>query len=136
MSKSNVERTLDWLRERGADVDFTERKIPYTKIKKDLYGIIDLVALIKDDSVLEDSWWLWGVQVCGGGDFAAHHKKILASDKAYKWVHGGHRKLLLIGWRKLKRGWLPRVQLYTRGDWCEMPPPPTSKIPKPDISLL
>jgi len=87
-NKTNIQRALDFLREKfpNVDIDFTERKIPYTRIKKDLFGIIDLVALVRvfDMWEGEDCWELWGVQVCGGNDYAAHMKKILASDKAYK----------------------------------------------------
>ncbi len=82
-------------------------------------------------------WELWGIQVCGGGDYAAHMKKILASDKAYKWVHGDGRALILIGWRELKKqGWRPRVHRFTRGDWESMPPPLTPKYSTPKVDHL
>ncbi len=137
--KSNVQRTLEWLREKFPvpDIDFTERHIPHSVIKKDLFGIIDLVALVQDFSVIEPSFYLWGIQVCGGNDYAAHMKKILASDKAYKWVYGSDRSLILIGWRKLKKqGWRPRVHRFSRGDWKSMPPPLISKYPTPKVDHL
>ncbi len=86
-------------------------------------------------------WVLWGVQVCGGNDYAAHMKKILASDKAYKWVYGSDkgtgRGLILIGWRELKKqGWSPRIHRFSRGDWEAMPPPPTSKFATPKVDRL
>ncbi len=136
--KSNVQRTLKWLRDHWScvEIDFTERKIPHTHIKKDLFGVIDLVGIVTDLSVIEDRFWLWGIQVCGGNDFAAHMKKILASRKAYKWVCGRDRGLFLIGWRELKGGWSPRVHRFTRGDWKTMPPAPTSQLPTPKVDRL
>ncbi len=135
LKKSNIQRTLDWLRMMPdvEDIEFTERKIPHTLIKKDLYGIIDLVVLVKNKA----DWLLWGVQVCSGNDYAAHMKKMLASQKAYKWVYGIDRRLILIGWRKLKEGWRPRCYRFTRGDWRAIPPPPpTSKFPTPKVDRL
>ncbi len=136
--KSNVQRTLEWLRQKFPEIaiDFTERKIPYTKIKKDLFGIIDLVALVQDFSVIERTFYLWGIQVCGGNDYAAHKKKMLASEKAYKWVYGRDRGLILIGWRELKQGWSPRIHKFSRGDWKAMPPPSTSKYSTPKVAHL
>ncbi len=82
-------------------------------------------------------WELWGIQVCGGDDYAAHMKKMLASEKAYKWVHGNDRVLILIGWRELKKqGWSPRIHRFSRGDWETMPPPPTSKYLTPKVDRL
>ena len=133
--KSNIQRTLDWLRMMPdvEDIEFTERKIPHTLIKKDLYGIIDLVVLVKNKA----NWLLWGIQVCGGNDYAAHMKKMLASQKAYKWVYGIDRRLILVGWRELKKGWRPRCYRFTRGDWRSIPPsPPTSKYSTPKVDRL
>ncbi len=136
--KSHVQRTLKWLRHKWPDVeiDFTERKIPHTHIKKDLFGIIDLLALTQDYSITEDKFWMWGIQVCGGGDFAAHKRKMLASRNAFKWVYGEGKGLVLIGWRELKGGWSPRVHLFTRGDWKTMPPAPTSQVSTPKVDRL
>ncbi len=135
--KTHVQRTLEWLRDASPSVDiaFTERHIPHTTIKKDLYGIIDLVALVEVPYIWT-GWELWGIQVCGGGDYAAHMKKILAYDKAYKWVHGINRVLILMGWRKLKQGWSPRIHRFSRGDWKSMPLPPTSKYSIPKVDRL
>ncbi len=139
--KSNVQRTLNWIRTKygSVEIDFTERKIPHTHIKKDLFGIIDLVVLIQDLSLIEEEFYLWGVQVCGGDDFAAHKRKMLASRNAYKWVYGKGKGLVLIGWRELKGGWSPRVHKFTRGDWKTMPPAPTSlemAFPTPKVARL
>ncbi len=138
MKRSNIQRTLEWLRSFSSDIDFTERHIPHSIIKKDLFGIIDLVALVKNhDMWVGETWELWGIQVCGGNDYAAHMKKILASRKAYKWVRGNDRVLILIGWRELKKkGWSPRIHRFSRGDWEAMPPLPTSKYSTPKVNRL
>lgn len=137
---TNIQRTLDYIRGiyHEADIDFTERKIPHTHIKKDLYGIIDLVVLVADYSVCHPEFFLYGIQVCGGNDYAIHMKKILASRSAYMWTYGRGRKLMLIGWRRLKKeGWVSRIHSFTRGDWLTMPPAPSSvNLKCPDVSLL
>ncbi len=137
---TNIQRTLDWLRKKckwceQIDIAFTEKKIPYTKLKKDLFGIIDLLVLVPKPHV-NNYWGLWGIQVCGGNDYAAHKKKILASRNAYKWVRGDNRVLILIGWRELKKGWSPRIHRFSRGDWASMPPPLTPKVSTPKVDRL
>ncbi len=140
--KSNVQRTLEWFRHEWnyVEIDFVERKIPYTHIKKDLFGVIDLLALVDDPSVVEPAFYLWGIQVCDGNDYAAHMRKMLASRNAYKWVYssgrGTGRGLVLIGWRELKGGWSPRVHQFTRGDWKTMPPAPISRSATPKVDHL
>ena len=44
MPKSPTERSMIWLRDKGYIVDVSERWIPRTKVRKDLFGFADLVA--------------------------------------------------------------------------------------------
>ena len=114
MSKgiSNTSRTLRYLREQGWDADKVEQWNAYAGKfgqRKDLFGIIDIIALTEHG--------ITGVQSCGS-DFAAHDRKILDSDLTIRWLEAGGA-LMLIGWRKilLRRGgkalrWQPRIKFY------------------------
>ena len=109
---SNTSRTLRYLREQGWPADKVEQFNPYAGKfgqRKDLFGIIDIIALTEKG--------IMGVQSCGS-DFAAHDRKILDSDMMVSWLEAGG-SLMLIGWRKikLKKGgkalrWSPRIKHY------------------------
>jgi hypothetical protein len=113
MGISNTSRTLEYLRSQGWDADRVEQYNPYAGKfgqRKDLFGIIDIVALSEHG--------ITGVQSCGTS-FSEHDKKILESPFALKWLEK-KGALMLIGWRKvkLKRGkkamrWSPRIKMYT-----------------------
>ena len=116
---SNTSRTLEYLRSQGWEADKVEQFNPYAGKfgqRKDLFGIIDIVALTE--------YGIAGIQSCGHA-FAEHDRKILDSPLALKWLEkGGH--LTLIGWRKvkLKRGgkamrWQPRIKRYYISDFKE-----------------
>lgn len=78
--------------------------IPGTHITRDGFGFIDLVAIIEDKT--------FGIQVCRGGDVAAHVDKVLAAPDfprvAKAWT------IVVVGWREVTRefgapSWVPRV---------------------------
>ena len=113
---SNTSRTLRYLREQGWDADKVEQFNPYAGKfgqRKDLFGIIDIIALTEHG--------ITGIQSCGSS-FAEHDRKILDSDMTIKWLEAGGA-LILIGWRKikLKKGgkamrWSPRIKQYKLED--------------------
>jgi hypothetical protein len=89
-------------------------KHPGGGFRKDYLGIIDIIGIDGDLTV--------GIQSCGQ-DFAAHDKKILASEHTRTWLGGESRSLVLVGWRKVKkkRGgkqmvFRPRVKVYSVED--------------------
>ena len=110
---SATSRTLEYIRSQGWLADKVEQFNPYSGKfgqRKDLFGIIDIIAL-GENSII-------GIQSCGQA-FSEHDKKILESDNTHLWLQNGGR-LILIGWRKvkLKRGgkamrWSPRIKEYT-----------------------
>ena len=114
---SNTSRTLEYIRSQGWDADIVEHYNPYAGkigIRKDLFGVIDIIALGEKGII--------GIQSCGSS-FSQHERKILENPLAFKWVESGGR-LLLIGWRKvkLKRGgkamrWQPRIKEYKTQDF-------------------
>lgn len=116
MSKPrHTPRTLKYLRDLGFKAEVVERwvripDIPGGGKRMDLFGIIDIIAIKGIETV--------GIQSCGS-NFREHDRKILVSEEAFDWLKGGTRKLLLIGWRKVKvkRGgvqkvWSPRLKWY------------------------
>jgi hypothetical protein len=115
---SPTQRTLAYFEEQGYMCGMVERfikipNLPGGGIRKDLFNIIDIIAIRENEIV--------GVQSCGS-DFAGHQKKILGEnkDKLSDWLSAGG-KFYLIGWRKVKkvRGqktmvWKPRIIELTR----------------------
>jgi len=67
---SPMARTLGWLREHGYQADVAERWIPRTKIRKDLFGFIDVMA-VSDHELL-------AIQVSHEDRHADHVKKVMA----------------------------------------------------------
>jgi len=112
-----TQRTLKYLRDQGYECGMVERwvmipKHPAGGIRKDLFGIIDLLAIKGHETI--------GVQSTGQA-FAEHHKKLTEEmrGETIGWLDTGVRQLLLIGWRKVKkvRGkkamvWRPRLREY------------------------
>tara|TARA_R100000306_G_C4352459_1_gene130835 strand:+ start:210 stop:569 length:360 start_codon:yes stop_codon:yes gene_type:complete len=116
-SKSPTSRTLEYVRSQGWNADIVEKFNPHVGKfgkRKDLFGIIDIIALTDHD--------IMGIQSCGQA-YSEHNRKILAEPLALTWLKRGG-VLMLIGWRKLKvkRGgkalrWSPRIKLYTEKDF-------------------
>jgi hypothetical protein len=107
---TNTARTLRYLRERGYQAEVVEKYLPYAKRRKDLFDIIDIIAI--------DGKNILGVQSCSGSAFAEHDKKIIASPATNIWLASGGL-LWLMGWRKKKlfRGskavrWKERIKEY------------------------
>ena len=114
MGISNTSRTLEYIRSQGWEADKVEQYNVYSRRRKDLFNVIDIVALGEKGII--------GVQSCGQS-FAEHDRKILNEPLALKWIEKGGA-LMLIGWRKIlrKRGgklkvWTPRVKEYIIEDF-------------------
>ena len=91
---SPTQRTLAYYRKKGFPVDVTERWIPRANIRKDLFGIIDLIILdIQAPRII-------GVQTTSGSNHAARIKKALDSDILRAWLICGGR-FFVVSWRKL-----------------------------------
>lgn len=143
MAKSHVSRTLEWLRDEKMHHDIASSYNHFAKKRKDLFGIIDIVAfrnifspLNKDiNPPLASNKVIMGIQVCGS-DWQPHMRKIKASPFGLDWVEAG--ELWLIGWRELKSGWKSRMYKFERGDFKSVPSTTLSYLPSsvPDISAL
>jgi len=131
-STSPTARSLAELRKRGWPAQVVEQHLPYPKpfgTKRDLFGVIDIVAIVPIDE-LPGAGCILGIQATSaltGGNHAARRDKILAELRAKSWVEAGGRLEL---WSWSKRGgrgarklWTLRVEAFTRESWeAELPP--------------
>ena len=114
---SHTARTMALLRKQDITPHLVEKWIHFGDrggIRKDLFGIIDVLAMSPERGIL-------GVQVCAMSGRAAHMKKLTAENRenTITWLRSGG-KLELHAWRKLKvkRGgkamrWTPDIQEIT-----------------------
>jgi hypothetical protein len=112
----NTARTLKYYRELGYHADMVERFIsfPPPGHRKDYFGFGDILAFNNNETLM--------IQSCGQS-YASHLSHLLANPNVPLWL-AGPRKLILIGWRKLKvkRGgkamrWTPRIKEITHKDF-------------------
>lgn len=120
---SPTARTLAECRKRGWIAQVVEHRVPRMQITRDLFNVIDVVAL--DDGTMvprAGGGRILGIQACAGASHAARRDKILAEPKARAWVAaGGHLEL----WSWSKRGgrhvtrkkWELRVEAFTAESW-------------------
>ena len=118
-----TQRTLAALRDMGRVCAIVEKWNAYARIRQDMFGIIDIIALDRVRGVV-------GVQSCGT-DFAGHHKKFIndRAQECIQWLETPGTVLELWGWRKVKvkRGgkamvYRPRVKEYTLVDFMDVDP--------------
>ena len=108
---SPMQRTLKELRKRGYICGITEKFNSFIKIRQDLFGFIDLIA-IKSGEII-------GVQCTSGAHHADHKTKIISLPYASAWLNAGG-KIQLWTWskHKIKRGgkaeqWVARMEEIT-----------------------
>ena len=119
MPVSHTPRTLKLYRELGYLATVTERWNPYAKIRQDLFGFIDILA-INDTTCV-------GIQSTSRGNHLARREKILSLPAARAWVKMQGRLIHLISWdmdedAEDKRGvtrsmWVPRIEVITLEDF-------------------
>ena len=105
-------RTLKLLRDRGWMAAMVERWNPYVKIRQDLFGLFDIIALGPRDVVPGFGRNIWGVQCTSNDSVAKHIEKMRRSPNYSEWLNRGGR-ILVVGWaKKGARGerklWTPR----------------------------
>jgi hypothetical protein len=93
---SPTQRTLAEMRRRGYLADVTERWIPGANVRRDLFGVIDVLCVGEHEVV--------GVQATSGDNVAARITKITEHPNLAAIRKGGIR-LLVHGWRKSKGRW-------------------------------
>lgn len=96
---SPTQRSLAYLREHYPLVQVVERWNPYAKVRQDLFGIIDIVA-VDDHNIV-------GVQTTSASHVSARIQKITDSP-ALPILRKAGIKVLVHGWRKSKGHWVLR----------------------------
>jgi len=89
---SPTQRSLKLLRDRGYLVAITERWNPFAKLRQDLFGWIDLLA-IKGNETL-------AVQTTTAPNMHARLSKIKSLQSAELWMESPNRKAAVHGWKK------------------------------------
>jgi hypothetical protein len=92
---SPTQRSLAYLREQGYLCAIVEKWNPHAKLRQDLFGIIDVLA-VKDGETV-------GVQTTSGGNVAARVQKIADCSHVGALRRAGWR-LVVHGWRKGANG--------------------------------
>lgn len=113
-STSPTQRTLAECRKRGWTAQVVERWNPHAKVRVDLFGVIDVVAITPRDGSRHPQ--LIGIQACAGASHATRRDKILAEERARMFVEASCRLEL---WSWSQRGasgkrklWTLRVETY------------------------
>ena len=109
---SPTQRTLKLLRSYGLHADVCEKWVPQAKKRRDLFGILDVVAI----GVLDRQPVTIGVQATSGSNHSSRVKKLIEADTSAPWIAAGNR-LQVMSWTKKKNRWHPRVtELVLNGD--------------------
>lgn len=91
---SPTQRSLAVLRKAGWTCAVVEHWIPTIKIRRDLFGFADVLAIHPQ---VPDTL---AIQVTSSSNLAARLKKILAEPRAFVWLASPHRRIELWGWAK------------------------------------
>jgi hypothetical protein len=84
-------RTLGFLRKLGYVVQTVERYLPHARVRQDLFGVGDVLAIRPGEIVL--------VQTTSGSNLSARRTKALAEPRLRTWLEAGG-KFVLHGWSK------------------------------------
>lgn len=108
---TTVQRTLEALRKQGLFVTVASWWNPFSRTRKDLFGIFDLLAI---DPVNRRTI---GVQVTTKAAASAHRKKIKESEGFALWQDVGNEIWLISWWQEPNRRW--KYRLETPQDWIK-----------------
>jgi hypothetical protein len=99
---SPTQRSLAHLREQGYNAAVVEKWNPHARIRQDLFGFIDILAIREGETL--------GVQACSGTDVSKRIAKIAAHDNVGA-VRAAGWRIEVHGWRKNAAGrWVLRVE--------------------------
>lgn len=96
--KSPTSRTLDKLRKEGYKAQVVEHWNSWAKVRQDLFGFIDVVA------IRADCKGVYGVQATTYSNAWARVKKIREIEAALVWLAAGNR-LEVWGWHNKQGKW-------------------------------
>ena len=111
MAISPTQRSLKYLREHGYTVTITERCNSHARVRQDLFGFVDLIA-IKKGQTLE-------VQTTSAANYSARRKKVQDHENLPIVLSAGW-KVAIHGWRKnIKGTWVIREEIVSQTPLCE-----------------
>lgn len=102
-------RSLAFLRDCGHIADVTERWIPHANKRRDLFGIIDLVAVRRGEQ------GVLGVQATSLSNVSARLKKAKGRPELRTWLAAGNR-FAVWGWYQRGGKWAVKMVALTTGD--------------------
>ena len=91
---SPTQRTLSLCKRHGWTCQVVERWNSFARVRQDLFGFIDLVAM--------DGKTIIGIQATSGSNVSARLRKIAENPKSAEWLQSGAR-LFVHGWRKIAK---------------------------------
>lgn len=97
MAGSPTQRSLALLRSRGYTCAVVERWNPYARIRQDLFGCIDILAVGGKDRTI-------AAQACSYGDVSKRVAKI-ANAEALPAMQASGWEIVVQGWRKVRGRW-------------------------------
>ena len=110
-----TQRTLALIRKQGFVAQVVEHIVPRTFIRRDLFNIIDILAI--------NTTYTIGIQTTSGSNVSARIAKAIESEQLRLWLSVPSRRFIIHGWRKLKssRRWECReIELTISGDGFEI----------------
>lgn len=99
---SPTQRALAEIKKRGYTAQVVEKWNPHARIRQDLFGVIDIVALAPDH--------ILAIQACAGASHSARREKALAEPRLRLWLAAGGRFEV---WSFAKRGARGAPKLWT-----------------------
>ena len=100
MAETPTTRTLKQLRFEGFTCAIVEKWNPHAKIRQDLFGFIDILALRGETTL--------AVQCTSYSNMSARIKKI-ADDEHVRAVRDANWQIQVWGWHKVKNRWQVRI---------------------------
>lgn len=102
---SPTQRSLEMLRKQGWLVAVVERWNPHARIRQDLFGFGDLLAVSADQKLFLI------VQTTSATNFSARRTKVLSNESAHEWLRAGGL-VAVHGWQKKGNGrWFCREEI-------------------------
>jgi hypothetical protein len=107
-------RTLTLLRREGFTAGVVERWLPYARMRSDLFGCMDVVAVRGGEP------GVLGVQATTAANLAARLKKAKQQPELRAWLAAGNR-FAVFAWHKRGGRWQVRMVSVQAGDLGEIP---------------
>lgn len=110
MAAGPAQRTLAHIRREGGVAEVVERWNPHAKIRQDLFGCIDIVAVVQRDGVPR----ILGIQATTATNMAARMAKARQQPQLSAWLEAGGL-FEVWGWSKNPNGrWIAETREHTR----------------------